>query len=208
MCQPRNRETVAVAVDWFGRAIGAGGLLVAAWTAFIQQRQGRLLRPMVLCEEVAAPHEMSAGGQLVARVRLSNTSDAAAYNLRLGVELHGARVSWGEELSNPPRLNKLSAGEETDPQDVLIPPGWAFERPANPWAERVYWVDYQDSADRWWTARNPWRGGEDLDVKLIGGKLRWWLHRWMQRRRETHALRKGARAAKRALRAAPPTERG
>ena len=196
-----------MAVDWVARGIGGAAVVVSACTAiFAARRQRRALRPVVICEEISGPQEVPDGGQLAAVVRLNNPSGAPAYNLRLGIELNGARVTWGEELINPPRLNELGAGEDTDAQRVLIPAGWAFEREADPWAERVYWVDYQDVTDWWWTTRNPWRGHQDVAVRLIGGKLRWWLHRRLESRRQRRALRTGRRAAERALEAARPKE--
>jgi hypothetical protein len=202
----RFRETGVVAVDWFSRSVGAGGLALAVWSMLTAHRAQRRSRPMVICEEVQAPQEVPEGGQLVAQVRLSNPSDTAAYNLRLGLELEGARITWGDEMSNPPRVDKLPAGTDTDPKIVLIPPGWAFEREADPWSKRVYWVDYQDSADWWWTANNPWDGHEDVRVKSIGGRARWWLHRRVQAGRQRRAMRKGQRAAERSLPAARAVE--
>lgn len=196
-----------MAIDWVGRGIGGGGLLVAVWTAWGARRDRRRARPMVICEEVQPPEETSQS-QLVARVRLINPSDATAYNLRLGLELGGARISWGQEMSNPPRLNELTAKTGTDAQPVLIPPGWAFERTSDPWDERIYWVDYQDAGDWWWTTRNPWQGGQDVRVKLIGGPRRWWLHRQVQTLRQRWAVHRGERAARKALAAGKPPASG
>lgn len=198
-----------MAVDWFARGIGGGGIAVAVWTALsAARRERRQLRPIVICVEVQAPTEVPEGGQLAAIVQVRNQSAAAAYNVRLGIELAGARITWGEEMLNPPRLNQLLAGQDAGELQVLVPSGWAFERGTDPRAERVYWVDYQDASDWWWTARNPWQGQEDVEVRLIGGKLRWWLHRRVQSTRQRRALRRGQRAAQRALEAGPPDQAG
>jgi hypothetical protein len=45
-----------VAVDWFARGIGVGGIAVGACTAiFTARRQRRVLRPLVICEEIKGP---------------------------------------------------------------------------------------------------------------------------------------------------------
>lgn len=195
-CVPHFGDTAAMAIDWVSRGIGGAGVAMAMLTWWSNRPARRGTRPIVICEEMTPPQEVREGGRLAATVRLRNSSDATAYNLRLGLQLSRARISWGQEMSDPPRLNHLSPGVCTDAQPVLVPPGWAFERPTDPWPERQYWVDYQDGADQWWTTRNPWQGTQDLKVRRVGGRLRWWLHRRVQARRHDRAVRRGKRAAR------------
>ncbi len=199
---------------WVAAAVGVIGVVVAAvsaWITVVNER--KRTQPIVLAHQAGKRRlNEDAGrfgaptgrGNFVVDVYLSNEGEGAAFNVRFGVEFHGVRIPYEDEVGQHRAgsvYRVLGAGQRLPsranaawplPVDALILIG----KRGDPDPTRVFWARYENAQGKVWETLNPGDPSKQLGIKRVRARR---FREWAEHRGRMNAVKAGADAEQAAI---------
>lgn len=194
-------------VEWATVAGGGAGItavVFALWQVYLSiANERRRIQPVVIAHEHQS-RRPSGIGQATWFVLsyLTNEGQGAAYNVRFGVEIAGARWAYRLEDNDPDSGNRLpvvaSGAREPKQEGKFLEvriPSLALWSAAHPKGEknfdpkRMYWCRYENAVGQTWEVINPGDRSADLVIKRIRSR-RW--REWREGRARHRTLSLGS----------------